>query len=112
VTDDAGGVVPIDDPRFPARIDPGMMPGGVVVRIHRWRDGALLRTRRLRDLAGLEAAAEIDADDTFHTGAVIPGRAGRAIVIVGYDGDDGLAMTPTLLITDDPDLIAELGGGS
>jgi hypothetical protein len=103
-------VIPRDD-RFPDRIEAGLMPGGVVVRLHRWSDAALLRERRLNSAEAIEAIAGLDSDETFTDDAAIPGRETRALVMCGYDGDDGAAMIPPALITDDPDLIAELGGG-
>jgi hypothetical protein len=100
------------DDRFPDRVEPGLMPGGVVIRLYRWTDAALLRERRVDDLDGIEQIADDDSDATFTTDAQIPGRATRAIVICGYDGDTGAAMIPPALMTDDPDLPDELADGS
>lgn len=101
----------IDD-RFPDRVEPGLMPGGVVIRLYRWADAVLLRERRIGDLDGIEQIAEDDSDATFSTAAEIPGRETRAIVMCGYDGDTGAAMIPPALVTDDLDLPDELAGGS
>jgi hypothetical protein len=99
------------DIRFPDRVDPGLMPGGIVIRVYRWRDGAVMVERRL---ATVDDAldAEVDADQMFqYDTAPVVGGTTRAYVIVGYDGDDGTAMIPPALFTDDPDLAVEHGGG-
>jgi hypothetical protein len=92
---------------LPAAIDPRQQPNGVVIRIYRWRDGAVLRERHLsvRDHLfakadpTLEMLAELDAEDTFTNGAV---AGHRAVVVIGYDGDHGGALSAPMLITDDP----------
>lgn len=92
---------------LPAAIDPRQQPNGVVIRIYRWRDGAVLRERHLsvRDHLfanadpTLEMLAEIDAEDTWSNGEA---AGHRAVVVIGYDGDHGGALAPPMLVTDDP----------
>jgi hypothetical protein len=91
---------------LPATIDPRQQPNGVVIRIYRWRDGAVLRERHLsvRDHLfsntdpTLEMLAEMDCDDTWSDQPA----GHRAVVVIGYDGDHGGALAPPMLITDDP----------
>ena len=95
----------------PPSIEPGKAPNGVVIRIYRWRDGLLLRERCLsvrehlfnRDTdPSLEMLAEVDREDTWTVAA--SGGGHRAVIIIGYDGDYGDAMSPPVLVTDDPAL--------
>lgn len=79
------------DDRFPRAIEPGLMPGVVVVHVYRYTDAELLRERRMASLADVEALAGMDAD-----------IFGPPVVLCGYDGDDGRIMLPPTLITDDP----------
>jgi hypothetical protein len=73
---------------FPRRIAPGLMPGGIVIRVYR-PDGSVVRERRLNaDLDGVEAAAEDDWAATILAGVIGP------VVLIGYDGDDGEQLEP------------------
>jgi hypothetical protein len=81
---------------IPDRIEPGRKPGGVVIVVYRWTDGAVLTESLLDNLADVEAIAETDAEAAFAT---------PAVVLVGYDGDSGRALLPPMLVTDDPALL-------
>jgi hypothetical protein len=91
----------------PPTIAAGQAPNGVVIRIYRYRDGAVLRERSFTVPDALfsdadptvEMLASLDADETW-TNAEPAGH--RSVVVVGYDGDDGTALSPPMLITDDP----------
>lgn len=89
---------------FPDRISAARSPGGVVIVIYRWRDKAVLAERHLTSLDDIEAFAELDSD-TFTDAWVDEARTCRAVVLVGYDGDDGRAMIPPRLFTDNPSAI-------
>ena len=49
----------------PRRLEPGLCPGGIIIRIYSVPDEALILERRLSSLAEAEAHAQDDADLTF-----------------------------------------------
>jgi len=79
----------IDD-RFPKAIEPGRMPGGIVIRVYRWADAAVMHERCIDSLDDIEAKADADYE------AVDP--AARTIVLIGYDGDSGEVLEPPMVV--------------
>jgi hypothetical protein len=91
----------------PERIAPGTAPGGVVMHVYRLSGGLILE-RRIPALATCDAAVE-DAATADALRAAQVTAAGEPIIIVSYDGDDGMRYTVADAVEAGLDVNADTG---